>query len=275
MDDDDLAFLALDANNNATGTVIVLLPDNSVSHIHNVNPLVVLEQCPLLYHAFEFGTHSFPQANIEATSRSAVVSLLRYLYTGDYIGDDRLDTMLNHAQTYKLAEDFDVPALQVSAYAYFTNATERACCFGTPPADLPDTVHFLYTHLASLQSRQEQKLIDTLLNYVLTTFAYHDLGNNEAFLKAIYDIPEFHQDLCRLNMQRDFQDDGKCPNYVCEPAKEDFGFTLVHRPNPGDGGRLWKDESTPSPMTSPELVSKPVNFDVDSDTLVEDDWSLL
>ncbi|CAI6340098.1 unnamed protein product [Periconia digitata] len=206
--DDDLAFLIPDAFDSDTGTVIVLLPDNSVSHIYNVNPSIIKEQCPLLYHAFELGAYNFSQANIEATSRAAVVSLLRFLYTGSYITTAGSDTLLHHAVTFKIAQDFDVPALQVAAYANFNNKTELSSCYATPPADLSETIRFLYEHLASHQARLEHTLVDTLLHYCLSIFAYQQLGHSESFRQAVYDIPAFYKDLCRLSMERNFQDDG-------------------------------------------------------------------
>lgn len=209
MDDDDLSFLYPVSDHYMTGTIIVLLPDSTVSQIRDVNPLLILERCPLLYHAFEYGANGFQQANIEATSRSAVVSLLKYLYTGSYCDYGDQGTLLKHAEVFKIAQDFDIAPLQVSAYANFTTKTEVSCCSSAPPPDLPDTARFLYRYLASDQSRQEQTLIDTLLHYCLSMFSYQNLGQNEHFRQVVYDVPGFHKDLCRVSVQRNFEDDGE------------------------------------------------------------------
>lgn len=204
----DLDFLLQAATADSNARLMILLPDGTLSQIHKVSPFAILDKCPLLYHAFEFGPNSIRQANIEATSRSAVVSLLRYLYTGAYVDEDRPCSLLDHAEAFKIGEDYDVPELQVSAYVEFTRETEFACSLSTPPPDLCQTIRFLYTHLASQRSRQEQSLLDTLLNYCLATFKYQGLDKCDAFRQVVFETPAFHRDLCRTSMQRNFEDEG-------------------------------------------------------------------
>jgi hypothetical protein len=52
---DDLSFLEQPAPADAlaTSTLMVLLPDGSVTQIHNINRFALLVKCPLLFHAFE------------------------------------------------------------------------------------------------------------------------------------------------------------------------------------------------------------------------------
>ncbi|KAF1959544.1 hypothetical protein CC80DRAFT_406159 [Byssothecium circinans] len=207
---DDLNFLTHAATEDSTASLIVLLPDNAVSHIHNVAPFAILEKCPLLYHTFEFGANAARQANIEASSLSAVSALLRYLYTGDYLPQDERGSLINHAEVFKIAVDFDLPPLQVQAYVNFSAGTEYACCFVTPPPELCQTIRFVYEHLASSQSRQEQSLLDTLLHYCISMLSYQGLYKHAEFRQVILDLPAFHKDLCRQSMQRNFEDDGKC-----------------------------------------------------------------
>lgn len=206
---DDLDFLTQVAGGDATATLMVLLPDSTVTQIRNVSPFRILEKCALLYHAFEFGAHSVRQASIEATSRRAVVSLLRFLYTGNYLAAEQQCSLLTHAEAFKVGEDYDVPELQVSAYVNFTRETEFSCSLSTPPPDLCDTVRFLYKYFADQQWRQQQSLLDTLLNYCLATFKYQGLGEREDFRQVVFDTPAFHRDLCRTSMNRDFQDEGR------------------------------------------------------------------
>jgi hypothetical protein len=40
-------------------------------------------------------------------------------------------------------------------------------------------------------------------------FQYHNLNESIDFLEVARQIPEFRQDLCRTNMERNFQDDCK------------------------------------------------------------------
>ena len=62
---DDVKFLEEAATSDSTATLMVLLPDNAVVQIHHVNPFIVLDKCPLLFHAFEFGAQGVQQASIE------------------------------------------------------------------------------------------------------------------------------------------------------------------------------------------------------------------
>lgn len=65
---DDLSFLeqAATVDASATSTLMVLLPDSSVSQIHNISRFALLDKCPLLFHAFEFREYSdVEQASIE------------------------------------------------------------------------------------------------------------------------------------------------------------------------------------------------------------------
>jgi hypothetical protein len=202
----DLDFLV--DGSNSTAVLMVLLPSGSVTHIPKISPLMILDKCPLLYHTLEFGEYGLRQASIEASSRDAIVSLLRYIYTGNYLADNEPGFLLNHAETFKIAENYDMPELQVAAYVNFCRQTEFSCSLKDPPVLLCETIRFLYEHLGSQQSRQQQSLLDTLLNYCLAVFTYQGLGNRADFRQVVFDLPAFHRDLCRTSMQRGFVDDG-------------------------------------------------------------------
>lgn len=213
---DDLAFLDNEyelANENGSSDAILkaVLPGGKVTHISGaISPYKFLETCPLLYHAFEYNSQKRLQANIEASSEAAVVSLTRYCYTGSYLanepdGDSIL--LLHHAETYKIAEDFDVPELQIMAHGNFSCQIEYACCLPSHPEDLLDTIRFIYRHFASDQARRDHNLVDTLLNYCVAVYLYHKLGESLDFLTAVHEIPAFRQDLCRTNVTRNFEDD--------------------------------------------------------------------
>ena len=159
----------------------------------------------------------------KATSRSAVISLLRFLYTGTYLIDQEecLGSLLPHAEAYKIAEDFDCPELQVQAYVNFSRDIEFACCKAAPPSDLCATIQFLYRHLAGAQSQEQHSLLDTLLNYCVSVFTYQKLDTQEDFRQTVYENPDFHQDLCKTSLKRDFDVDGaseimKLP--ICRPT---------------------------------------------------------
>jgi len=68
MDEMDFLEQAAAADSSAAATLMVLLPDGSVTQIHNINRFTVLEKCPLLFHAFEFREcGDVEQASIEVS----------------------------------------------------------------------------------------------------------------------------------------------------------------------------------------------------------------
>jgi hypothetical protein len=108
-----------------------------------------------------------------------------------------------------MSEDYDIPELQLLAHGNFSCQIEVACCMPTVPQDLLDSIRFVYQHYSSQQARQHHGLVGTLLNYCISVFLHHQLGKNLEFLQLAAGIPEFRQDLCRTNMERNFQDDCK------------------------------------------------------------------
>lgn len=154
----DLDFLTDLARGDAV--LLVFLPDSSVSRIHGVCPYRILDRCPLLYHAFEFG-QGINQASIEASSLAVAAAFLRFLYTGNYLADgdeNAQSSILTHAEMCKLADDFDVPELQVQAYVNFMRETELSCSLPRPPIGLCEAIRLVYKRPA-----KQQSLIDTLL----------------------------------------------------------------------------------------------------------------
>ncbi|CAO2647897.1 Nn.00g088190.m01.CDS01 [Neocucurbitaria sp. VM-36] len=210
---DNLSFLdELTDYGSSNATLKAVLPDGHVWHISDrICPYKFLDACPLLYHAFEYGFQSRLQASIEAPSRSAVVSLIRYCYTRNYLSAEVEDSpvllLLQHAEVYKMAEDFDVPELQLLAHGNFSCQIDYACSLPAPPQDLLETIRFIYQHYADYRPRQEHGLVNSLTNYCISNFFYHKLDANAEFLKIVSDIPAFRQDLCRTNIERNFQDD--------------------------------------------------------------------
>ncbi|KAH7077706.1 hypothetical protein BKA63DRAFT_270641 [Paraphoma chrysanthemicola] len=229
-----------------------------VCHISDsVCPYRLLDSCPLLYHAFEGGYQDRLQAHIEAPSRSAVIALLRYCYTGSYLppgAEYAPILLLPHAETYKLAEDFDVPELQLLAHGNFSCQVDFACSLPTPPEDLVDTIRFVYDHLAGTQARLQQGLVHTLLNYCVAVFQYHHLAQNVEFREVVQQIPEFQQDLCRTNMERNFEDE--CAFEIIQLAidmlqsqPDNRPTTLASRDLPKE--MLFDRPATPTPVRQP------------------------
>ena len=195
----------------SNATLKVVLPNGEVREISDcICPFKFLDKCPLLYHAFEYGFQSRLQASLEAPSEYAIISLLRYCYTGSYLppqAEYGPILLLPHIETYKIAEDFDVAELQLLAHGNISLQLEFACSLPAPPQDLLETIRFVYRYYASQQARRQHALVDTLLNYCISTFLTHKLGEEVEFLKIAADLPDFRQDLCRTNMERNFEDE--------------------------------------------------------------------
>ncbi|KAH7400855.1 hypothetical protein DE146DRAFT_476758 [Phaeosphaeria sp. MPI-PUGE-AT-0046c] len=196
-----------------------------------ISPFRLLDKCPLLYHAFEYSSQGRLQASIEAPSRAGAIALLRYCYTGSYLppGSEFAPILLLlHAQVYKIAEDFDMPELQLSAHGNFSVQVDCACSLPMAPQDLLETIRYVYIHLASSQARQQQGLVHTLLHYCISRFQYHRLGESTEFLEAVRQIPDFRQDLCRINMERNFED--SCAFEIIGLALDTLQPQCNHRP---------------------------------------------
>jgi hypothetical protein len=210
----DLSFLDEEPSSDygsSDATLKAVLPGGKVIHISDhISPLMFLDTCPLLYHTFEYNSETRLQSSIEVSSETAIVSLARYCYTGSYLAtepDGDTVLLLQHAETYKIAEDFDVPELQIMAHGNFSCQIEYACCLPSPPRDLLDTIRFIYRYFASDEARRNHNLVETLLNYCVAVYSTHRLGEDLDFLTAVHEISAFRQDLCRTNIARNFEDE--------------------------------------------------------------------
>ncbi|EMD60989.1 hypothetical protein GGP41_009918 [Bipolaris sorokiniana] len=206
---DDLSFLDMSDQGNATLKAVLAVGEVRLISCR-ICPYMFLDRCPLLYHAFEYGLNGCLQASIEVPSANGLISLLRYCYTGSYLpptADDGPPLLLPHVEVYKMAEDFDVPELQLLAHGNFSCQIEFACCVPFPPQDLLETIRFVYRHYSRNLARRQHDLVGTLLNYIISRFMYYNLGEDADFIELAADIPEFCQDLCSTNMERNFEDD--------------------------------------------------------------------
>ncbi|KAF2280066.1 uncharacterized protein EI97DRAFT_390848 [Westerdykella ornata] len=188
-------------------TLIVFLPDGTSKRITNLPAGLIRCTCPVLAEALSDGPQGRRQAGIDVRSEDIVHGLMRYLQWGDYLTpaerDQASPSLLKHAEMSKVAQDFDLPRLRVAARMHFFSNTELACCVPCPPADLCETIRFLYRYPTA-----GPELLDCLLNYCVSCFAYHDLGANAGFRQVAYEIPEFHRALVQTSFKRGLIDEG-------------------------------------------------------------------
>jgi hypothetical protein len=203
---DNLDFLKLSPGN---ASLTVILPDEVTVTISDLDPNVISQQCPLLAVSFEAGLSGEPKASIEVPSLIVAICFLRFCYTGSYmpnwdsIEDNSNCALLIHAQLCHIGEIFDAPGLQAMAHFNVIRETELSCCRPSAPSDLITSIRYIFDNLSS-----QKGLIDTVINYCVNCFQYHRLGSNVEFRKMAYELQEFTRELSRVNMKRDFLDDG-------------------------------------------------------------------
>jgi hypothetical protein len=190
-----------------TNACLRIKTPNGESRDLGVNLEVIAETCPLFASEFEeTGPLGELKKTVGASSQSVIVCFLRYIYRGRYVLDETDPEpchLLLHAELYHIAIMYDLPLLQVEAYQNLGMDLELACCLPHPPADLCETISFVYKHLASQES-----LIQNILHYIVGCFTYHHLDQNEAFKQLFSENHQFSKDVSRLNMERGFEDAG-------------------------------------------------------------------
>jgi len=263
---DNLDFIHECGQGSSTATLKAVLPSGQVCHVaDNIDPYRFIEECPLLFHAFECGHRGRLEASLDVPSKTAIVSLLRYCYTGDYLdacAHVEHPTLLLHVHLYKIAVRFDIPELQRLIHGNFACQMETAACLPRLPQHLLDTIRFIYEHFDDSMSPIQHGLVNILRNYCISTYIYHKLGMNKEFLNLISEIPAFHQDLCRTVMERDFVDDCAAA-IVCLPAgravarPSSTANTLSSRDLPEE--MLYHVQSEPPPDNVTEVIKIPVH----------------
>ena len=140
-------------------------------------------------------------------SRIAIISLLRYIYLKDYrLSASLIDqpcSILLHLQMYKMSQLYGMPDLEDQAKRYLFCELEYACSVKMMAIDCCNAIRFLY-----LELDHEQDLKALIGHYCVQNFAYHNLGESEAFRQTVYEAPTFHQLLLRLSMEQGFEADG-------------------------------------------------------------------
>jgi len=208
---DQVDFLDQHGNIEANASIRLRLQNELFTTIDHLSLEVIEESCPLLAAAFEPSRQGMLHC-IDDSSPELVVSLLRWAYTGEYIpsafyGDESLPLTF-HLRLYRLAQRYDISALQLNIRGRILMECELACSNPRPPLDLVDSIRYLYDHLPD-----QQDIISTITHYCVSCFFLHGLNDNPHFLLLAYEYRQFHSDLCKANMDRAFQDQGESAYY--------------------------------------------------------------
>lgn len=203
----NLDFLNYTEGTRADLTVFVSSSDKSFT-FRDLDHDLIAQSCPLLALSFENG-HRGLHHSIEATSVELIAHFLRFLHTGDYMTFDGSNqeepcSLLLHAELCRLGDLYEIDTLMVQAHLNVIRKTELACSSSQAPEDLVSAIRFIYEQLSG-----HRDLVDTVLHYCISCFVQHGLGRSEGFKLLVYELRQFHTDLCRTNYHRGFEDEGE------------------------------------------------------------------
>lgn len=141
---------------------------------------------------------------LSVASHAAGVALVRFLYLGNYTieGPDEFHDpqFLIHAQVLHLADAISCPGLAKLAMGQLNYNAELAVSFSASPADLVQTLIFVYTHLPHLP-----EALNTMLNYCVASFTTHKLSENADFKRLAGTHESLLSDLSKVNAERGFE----------------------------------------------------------------------
>lgn len=204
----DMSFLDWFPKGNATITYLNDLGD--MESICELSPWVIEERSLLLAQAFE-ESNTGPQLHLEPLTPLSARPFLQYLYTGAYSlptanGEPFQDvptSLLIHCQLYRLGDIYDLSELKTQANLNIIRQCEFGCSSPDKPIDLCAAIEYMYKNM-----RDATSVIDTVTNYCVTCFLNHGLADDFEFRRLAYDLRPFHQELCKVSMNRQFEDEG-------------------------------------------------------------------
>lgn len=179
--------------------------------IKDISLFMIEARCPLLAMAFE-KRRAGSCLHLETLCERTAYPFLRFLYTGTYAltsadGDyyeDVPTSVLLHCQLYRLGDMYALADLKSQAYVNVLRQCEFGCSSPDKPIDLCSAIRYVYEEL-----KDHELLIDAIINYCVSCFLRHGLGNDAEFKALAYDLRPFHQALCKNSMGREFENESK------------------------------------------------------------------
>lgn len=202
---DDRRFLSMYAKT-GTGTLTILDPQTQRTTVISAVNLEIIEPvAPVLAYAFE-ETRQGPKHCIEDTSPTAVLCMLRHIYTqSHYVPEDCSNEQLSlllHLEIYHLAVVYDIATLKDMARVRVFVELELSTSYPGAPKDLCRALAYAYKHLPG-----ESKLTATLAHYCIACFLQHKLDQDELFTTFHYGCRAFQRDLCLILRENAFRDE--------------------------------------------------------------------
>ncbi|PPJ54066.1 hypothetical protein CBER1_06338 [Cercospora berteroae] len=201
------------------GRVTISYPDadGAIQRIHGINRGILEDRSALLSSALDGnGLH------LEAVSHLTIKPFLQFVYTGCYTlptpagrpFEDVPTSLLVHCHMHRLGDIYMMLDLKTQAYANIVRQCEYGCSSPDAPIHLCQAIEYVYTNM-----RQYAHVIETIIAYCVTCFSRHRLGTSFDFRRIAYDVRPFHQDLCKVSMERRFEDHDTAQAIIQMPFK--------------------------------------------------------
>ncbi|KXT12649.1 hypothetical protein AC579_4494 [Pseudocercospora musae] len=225
----DMSFLDCFPKGNATITYLNDLGDmESISHL---SPWIIEARSLLLAQAFE-QSNTGPQLHLEPLTPLSARPFLQYLYTGAYtlptVDGESFQvvptSLLVHCQLYRLADIYHLSELKTQANVNIIRQCEFGCSSPDKPIDLCAAIEYMYKCM-----RDSANVIDTVTNYCVTCFLSHGLADDFEFRRLACDLRPFHQELCKVSMNRQFEGEGTAQAIIQMPFKPYVPETYASR----------------------------------------------
>ncbi|KAI5236586.1 hypothetical protein E4T43_08534 [Aureobasidium subglaciale] len=212
---DDMSFLSTVENGKATLTIKDPHTQNTTV-LKNINLTTVELIAPILAFSFEESRNG-PKYTIEDISLTAVLSMLRHIYTFEhYVPTDCLHdqmSVLLHVEIFHLATIYDIASLKTMVKARIFLELELSTSYPGPPQDLCKALAYTYKNLPN-----ENDISKTLAHYCITCFLQHRLNEDELFTTFHYNCRPFQRDLVTILRENRFEDES-APTLIQLPVK--------------------------------------------------------
>ena len=213
---DDMSFLDLHTEGGNATLTIIDPHTQKTTVLKNLNLATIELVTPVLAFSFE-ESRSGPKYSIEDVSLTAVLSMLRHIYTCEhYVPNDCIHDQMSallHIEIFHLASTYDIASLKTMVKARIFLELELSTSYPGPPKDLCKALAYAYEHLPN-----ENEITKTLAHYCVTCFLQHRLNEDELFTTFHYNSRPFQRDLCLILRENSFEDEC-APSLIQLPVK--------------------------------------------------------
>jgi hypothetical protein len=213
---DDMSFLDSHTEGGKATLTVIDPHTQKTTVLKNINLATIELVAPVLAFSFE-ESRSGPKYSIEDVSLTAVLCMLRHVYTCDhYVPNDCIHDQMSallHIEIFHLASTYDISSLKTMVKARIFLELELSTSYPGPPKDLCKALAYAYKHLPN-----EHDITKTLAHYCITCFLQHRLNEDELFTTFHYNCLPFQRDLVLILRENRFEDEC-APTLIQLPVK--------------------------------------------------------